>query len=107
MPIERLGRTVLIVALLSGGAPQSFGQTLVNPSFESHPQNPTGWTAFGDGVTDSDARVYTAPTYGLTAAFHGQRVYGAVKDGSRMNGGIYQQVSGATPGVTYRARVRI
>ncbi|NLE56892.1 MAG: hypothetical protein GX616_00915 [Planctomycetes bacterium] len=107
MSIARLGQIVLIMALLGAVTLPSFGQTLVNPSFESHPQNPTGWTAFGDGATDSDARVYTAPTYGLTAAFDGQRVYGAVKDGARMNGGIYQRISGTTPGVTYRARVRI
>ncbi len=107
MSIARLGQIVLIVALLSAVTPRSFGQTLNNPSFESHPLNPTGWTAFGDGTIDYDARVYTAPTYALTTAFDGQRVYGAVKDGSRMSGGIYQQVSGATPGVPYRARVWI
>lgn len=107
MSIARLEQVLLTVALLGPGALRSFAQALVNPSFENSAVSPVGWTAFGDGVVDADARVYTVPTYALTAAFDGQRVYGAVKDGSRMSGGIYQRVSGATPGLRYRARVRI
>ncbi len=99
--------TTLAVIVLVVGPLAAVAQTVQNPSFEDDPVDPTHWTEYGDGATDDDARVYTPPTYAINEAFDGQRIYGAVKDGSRMSGGVYQRVAATTPGTLYRAQVWI
>lgn len=85
-------------------------QMVTNPGFEQLDAggDPVGWTETG-GFADSDpsnnATIYTPPTFGLQQAFEGAHVYGVVKDGSRLGGTIFQQVSGVTPGTRYRASV--
>jgi hypothetical protein len=105
-----LSRALLFSLILALVALQAAAQTVRNPSFEATPSGPAYWTEYGDGATsdpNNSATVYTPPTFGLDAAFDGRRVYGAVRDGARMSGGIYQQILGAVPGVRYMARVRI
>jgi hypothetical protein len=85
-------------------------QTVLNPSFEQLDLNndPVDWLETGAFVNDdpyNGARVYTPPTFALDSAVDGDRVYGVVRNGSRVGGSIYQQVSGATPGTRYRASV--
>jgi len=82
-------------------------QTVQNPSFEDHTSIPVGWTAYGNGAGDLDVHVWTVPTYGVSEAADGARIWGVVKDGSRTSGGIYQVVSGISPGARYEAAVSI
>jgi hypothetical protein len=105
----RLGLAYWLSAVAA--AVPAWAQALVNVGFEQVDANgnPLGWTESGGFATEdpnNDARTYVPPTFALSQAYQGQRVYGVVKDGSRLGGTIFQRVTGAVPGTRYRAGVR-
>lgn len=90
--------TAVILAAPAGA------QTVQNAGFESSTADLAPWVEYGEPVTDdpnNDARIYVPPTFGIKDAHEGANIYGAVKNGSTLEGGIHQTVSGLTPGVTY------
>lgn len=103
-PRHTIPALLALIGLLSFGglATTSFGQTIVNPSFEIDASNGAGtgpitgwpWTGNGGGTTDS-----TPPSYADN---------GTIPDGTKVAfmraGTMHQVVSGFTPGLQYRLR---
>lgn len=82
----------------------SEAQGVTNGSFEASSEDISPWVEYGDAVgsdPNNDARVYQPPTFGINQAKDGTNIYGAVRNGIQMEGGIRQRVAGFNPGAYY------
>jgi len=75
---------------------------LHNPGFELSLETSSPWIGWGNM-----GMIFEPPAFHVQEAMEGSRVFGAVVDGDRMDGGIYQIASGAIEGQTYRANAQV